>query len=75
MKTQKPISVRMDLDVLHVVEQEKFRGGLPANRIINLGALAYCRIMDSRRRYLMFGRESEWNELVKQLQLPYPFLL
>lgn len=71
MITQKPISARLDYDRLQDIEQEKFITGLSTNRIINEGVMVYCRIMDARRRYKMYGREREWNELIKYLNLPY----
>ena len=69
MINQKPISVRLDLDRLIEINQEKFTAGVSTNRIINEGATAYCRIMDARRRYRYYGRERECNDMMKQLNL------
>lgn len=70
MIRQKPISARIDYDRLQDIEQEKYVSGVATNRIINEGVKYYCHIMDARRRYGMFNRKSEWNELCLRLVLP-----
>ena len=69
MITQKPISVRLDYDRLQDIQQERFVSGMTVNRIINDGVNFYCKIMDARRRYAMFGKQGAWNEICAQLTL------
>lgn len=41
MRTQKPISARLNYDRLQDIEQERYASGTPANRIINEGVKFY----------------------------------
>lgn len=57
---QKPISVRLDYDVLHIADQEAFVTGTPRNRIINNALKLYSAVADARRRHLMYDRLTEF---------------
>lgn len=57
---QKPISVRLDYDVLHTVDQEAYMTGTPRNRIINDAIKLYVAVADARRRHGMYNKLKEF---------------
>ena len=70
MVNQKPISAKLDYEVLHILDQECFVSGMTRNRLINEAIRAYVVIQDSRRRNAMYVRGSEFETHAKQLNLP-----
>ena len=70
MVNQKPISAKLDYEVLHMLEQECYLSGTSKNRIINEAIRAYVAIQDSRRRLAMYGRGWEFETHAKSLNLP-----
>lgn len=70
MVNQKPISAKLDFEVLHILNQECFISGTSKNRVINEAIRAYVAIQDSRRRYLAYMKSDEFKELAKALNLP-----
>lgn len=60
MVNQKPISVRLDYDVLHKADQEAFTSGTPRNRIINDALKLYVAVADARRRHGMYNKLTEF---------------
>ena len=70
MVNQKPISAKLDYEVLHILDQECLESGMTRNRLINEAIRTYVAIQDSRRRYEMFGNESVFKHHCKALNLP-----
>lgn len=57
---QKPISVRLDYDVLLMADQEAYMSGIPRNRIINDALKLYVAVADARRRHGMYNKLKEF---------------
>ena len=75
MVNQKPISARLDYDVLRIVDQEAFITGIPRNRLINDALKFYAAALDANRRFRMYNKQKEFDDhmhavglSVKQLQ-------
>ena len=73
MVTQKPISVRLDNDVVYLLEQETFVSAYTKNRLINRAIRLYCAMVDTDRRYHMSKEGADaWEEIRKKLPgVPY----
>lgn len=69
MVNQKAISVRLDYDVLHMVDQEAFTSGIPRNRLINEALKLYVAMADARRRAAMYRYTIQFREHIRAMGL------
>lgn len=69
MVNQKAISVRLDYDVLQIVDQEAFITGIPRNRLINEAIKLYVALADAKRRFAMYNEQQDFNRHIHALGL------
>lgn len=72
MIRQKPISARVDLEILHQLEQEAFASGYTKNRILNEALALYIWMQDLRRAYVAMGRQGTLLHLLKEHRTSTP---
>lgn len=65
MITQKAISVKLDMDVADMLDQETATGSLKRNRLINEAIKTYIGILDHRRKW--YARISTHAEMMDYL--------